>query len=314
MKKSSLTLSKDLADSEFPLTLDPKNRPLVKNKDVVVSDNTFSTYNSTCKMYRKYLLEVKKVPPTLRNVLDYLPPFFSHLKDISGKPRTLSVYKTSLKKPIQQFIVRNGGSVKDLSFLDKIFSELRTGIPDPSFTSDKMISTEEMNALVTSTSKRISLIISFLYRSAVRISELINLRLGKTNIKENGETVLLRVIGKGEKERWVVIPTYLYTTIKDVFNGKKYLFESKTGKQLHRVNIYKDITRVSRRIIGRQIHPHQLRHVRATNWLERKNSLRAVAKRLGHSNPSTTSLIYDHSLINERIDLEQDKRDGLLLF
>ena len=82
------------------------------------------------------------------------------------------------------------------------------------------------------------------------------------------------------------------------FQGKKWLFETRSGRQLHRVNVYKQLKNVGRKL-GLEISPHSFRHARANDLLLNKGfSLKAVSRHLGHSSTAITSEMYIHDSID----------------
>ena len=134
----------------------------------------------------------------------------------------------------------------------------------------------------------------------MRVSELTSIRL--SDCKSINGYVKIRVIGKGSKERDVVIPTGLYQAIKQEYSGKTWLFESKTGKPLNPDNVANQIRKAARRAgfeNWRHCTPHRLRHSRSTDLLLNKGlSLKAVSKVLGHQSVSTTAQMYIHDAVD----------------
>jgi integrase/recombinase XerD len=115
-------------------------------------------------------------------------------------------------------------------------------------------------------------------------------------------------MGKGNKERTVVIPRSLYQEIVQEYGGKTWLFESKTGKLLNRHNIKRQIHKAGQRAGFVDLSPHTLRHARATDMLLNKNlSLKVVSKYLGHSSTSITADMYIHDEFDARALFDNDR-------
>lgn len=77
-------------------------------------------------------------------------------------------------------------------------------------------------------------------------------------------------------------------------NASPYLFISRTGRRLDRVNIFLLVKRLAVKAgITKNVYPHLLRHSFATHLLEGGANLRAVQMLLGHADLSTTE-IYTH--------------------
>lgn len=144
-------------------------------------------------------------------------------------------------------------------------------------------------------------ILETLYATGLRVSELVNLKLGDLHLPMN----LLQTIGKGDKERIIPISDvavdwlnrYLTTTRVALLDGKpntEFIFLNVHGRQLTRQAIWLMIKKyVNQAGIKRHVTPHTLRHSFATHLLENGADLRIVQELLGHSDISTTQ-IYTH--------------------
>jgi integrase len=132
--------------------------------------------------------------------------------------------------------------------------------------------------------------------SACRVSEALNIRL--RDCQAVGENMRIQVFGKGNKARTVVIPLELYAAIRDEYQGKQYLFESKGGNPLIRQNVLKQVKRAGRKL-GLNISPHTMRHSRATDiHIHKGISLTATSRLLGHADPSITAKMYVHDQVD----------------
>ena len=143
-------------------------------------------------------------------------------------------------------------------------------------------------------------IMELFYATGIRLSELVDLNVGDINFSQN----LIRVRGKGNKERLVPFGNTALTAIKDY--GAKYgisfkrqdnqlpLFCSVIGKRIsvrtiqNRINGY--LTQVT---VGERLGPHMLRHSFATAMIDHGADIRAVQEFLGHASLSSTQ-IYTH--------------------
>ncbi|MFC1484715.1 site-specific tyrosine recombinase XerD [Candidatus Neomarinimicrobiota bacterium] len=171
----------------------------------------------------------------------------------------------------------------------------------------KILSVEEIDTILEAvdTSKPLGLrdksIISLLYACGLRVSELTS--LGLTNLLIESEMV--RVLGKGSKERIVPIgrlalddlQNYIQTirpTLARKGRNSGEIYLNARGNPLSRMGIWNILTHWSSISgIQREISPHTLRHSFATHLLEGGADLRAVQEMLGHTDISTTQ-IYTH--------------------
>jgi integrase len=156
----------------------------------------------------------------------------------------------------------------------------------------RVISPEERARLIAALPLRVRLIARFLYATAARVTEALQVR--PTDLKDDGERVLLRFHGKGRKERWVRIPVSLLEEIEAEYGkkGRGYLFESHYGGPFSRQYVTREIARAARRVLNRRITAHNLRHSRATDLFQKTRRLKGVSEMLGHASTSTTARFY----------------------
>lgn len=144
-------------------------------------------------------------------------------------------------------------------------------------------------------------IVEVLYGCGLRVSELVNLKLG--NIYAEDEC--LQVLGKGNKERWVPINQRALRLLLDYIHLNRCHYEVKAGAE-NIVFLNRFGNRLSRNYvfmflqkavvatgIQKHVSPHSLRHSFATELVQNGADLRAVQEMLGHESISTTQ-IYTH--------------------
>lgn len=148
------------------------------------------------------------------------------------------------------------------------------------------------------------LLLQVFYNTGVRLSELINLKESQVD-KSNG---VIRVIGKGNKERILPVSNQLLSEIgKYIFNKKEIftsyepdvLFLNEKGKALYPKYVY----RVVKKYLGsvstnERKSPHILRHSFATHLTNNGADINAVKELLGHSSLASTQ-IYTHNSIEK---------------
>lgn len=143
-----------------------------------------------------------------------------------------------------------------------------------------------------------------LYGCGLRASELVGLDVRNVHLDEG----LLRVMGKGSKERLVPIAgsaarslrRYMYGGARDglaaharALDESPAVFLNKNGGRLSRQSLHSACERYGRAVGIEGLHPHTLRHSFATHMLAGGADLRVLQEILGHADISTTQ-IYTH--------------------
>ena len=170
----------------------------------------------------------------------------------------------------------------------------------------EVLTEDEIKKLISSVNleaefgQRNKTIIEVLYGTGIRVSELTELKLSNIFFNEN----ILKVTGKGNKERFVPLGKIASIEIKKYLNDRDklkinskfsdILFLNKYGRQLTRSMIFKVIKDSSKNAkIDKKISPHTLRHSYATHLLKNGADLRTIQLILGHESITTTE-IYTH--------------------
>lgn len=143
-------------------------------------------------------------------------------------------------------------------------------------------------------------LMELLYASGLRVSEIISLNLDQVDL----ETMEIRVTGKGNKERIVLIGIPAAVAIKEYINRgrrellkdrvSKALFVNRFGQRIPARRVQKILDTVARKArLHKRVYPHLLRHTFATHLLDGNADLRTVQELLGHASLSTTQ-VYTH--------------------
>lgn len=136
-------------------------------------------------------------------------------------------------------------------------------------------------------------LVEFFYSTGARLEEVE--KLNKTDI--DWQNLKLKVIGKGNKERFV------YLSPKAKVHIKKYLMSRLDTSEALFVTERNPVSRLGRRSIqrefnklaelaglNRRVYPHLMRHTTATNLLNGGADLVTVQHVLGHQDPATTQI------------------------
>lgn len=142
--------------------------------------------------------------------------------------------------------------------------------------------------------------LELMYASGLRVSELVQLKLGSVDLRQG----VVQVVGKGGKERLVPMGELAIDWVRRYVAGARLeladgratdgLFLSRLGDTMTRHNFWQRLKAHARQAgIRVSLSPHTLRHAFATHLLEHGADLRAVQSLLGHADLSTTQ-IYTH--------------------
>lgn len=160
-------------------------------------------------------------------------------------------------------------------------------------------------------SKQDKLMVSVLYEAGLRISELADMKI------EHLRGTTLDVVGKGSKHRITFISPILATQLHAhmAANGWREGHVFRPLMHGDGESGYQDTDTIRRRIkfyfrkfLGREMHPHLLRHAFALRLLKNGCNLRSIQKMLGHSKIETT-MIYLR-IDNDYLSKEYEKSFG----
>ncbi|MFY0675568.1 MAG: tyrosine-type recombinase/integrase [Bacteroidia bacterium] len=157
--------------------------------------------------------------------------------------------------------------------------------------------------------QRDRLIVEMLYNTGVRVSELIGLSHGSVDVARKE----IKVLGKGNKERYIPVGANVLDIISDYTNYKEHegfdcsssssLLVTDKGQAIYRVfvsrrldDVLKGYANVSR------TNPHTLRHSFATHLLNNGSDINSIKELLGHSSLASTA-VYTHNSIERLKDV-----------
>jgi tyrosine recombinase XerC len=151
--------------------------------------------------------------------------------------------------------------------------------------------------------------LELLYATGIRVSELVGINLEDIHLGDR----LVRVRGKGKKERIVPFGAIAREHLKSYLSARSELMGERTGEYALFLN-YKGrriTTRSVERIVDkyirltavrRKISPHSLRHSFASHLLSRGADLRVIQELLGHESLATTQK-YTHLDLGHLMDV-----------
>ena len=263
-----------------------------------LSANTVAAYRADLVKLAAFLLDEQITSFSAAN-RHHLKKFFQTLDSLGialrSRARYLSTFRTFFAFLHSEGIIASN----EAEFLD--VPRLPPRLP-------QVLSVEEIDALLAQPDTNTPLgirdraLLETLYSCGLRVSELCNLL--QRDIEY--EAQLLRVMGKGSKERLVPIGrmalqwirTYQQEVrpllLRSASLSNDVLFLNRSGKKMSRVSVWQLIKKYAAMAkIDKTISPHTFRHSFATHLLEGGADLRAVQEMLGHASIATTQ-IYTH--------------------
>lgn len=266
------------------------------------SKNTINSYENDLNKFEEYYKSKDLLKITSKDIEKYIQT----LSDLA--PTTVSHNISSLKTFYSYFLKQ--GRISN-NPTDGIKSP-KLGIHLPTYLTidevNKLLDIEVTDAF----SSRNKAILELMYATGLRISEVISLEFKNIDYDE----CIIRVMGKGSKERIVPVNDYAIKYLKEYIDNYRpelvkneinnYIFLNNHGRMLTRQGIFKIIKNYAAlKNIKKTIGPHTLRHTFATHLLENGADLRVIQELLGHSDISTTQ-IYTH-LTKEALHNEYKK-------
>ena len=153
-------------------------------------------------------------------------------------------------------------------------------------------------------------LLEFIYACGLRVSEAVNLTLNRVNLEEG----MVRVLGKGNKERLVPVPKGSVPVLKRYLEIVRPLFVKKPMAQFFVNSCGRPVTvryvellvreKCEEAGIDKHLTPHKLRHSYATHLMQGGADLRSIQELLGHADIGTTE-IYTHVADKQLVDSYQ---------
>lgn len=259
-----------------------------------LSRHTLEAYRRDLESLARWLGPSRRLTTTTRpDLFDFLSQRYQQ----GFKPRSTARMLSCLRS-FYRWQLERGHGTEDPT-LDLASPKLGRPLP-------KTLTEAEVEALLdapdvaTPLGLRDRAMLETLYACGLRVSELVELRLGQLNLRQG----VIRVFGKGSKERLVPLgDEAMNWNQRWLDHGRRpmlaradddVLFPSRRGVMMTRQTFW---YRVRAHAVAADIHkplsPHTLRHAFATHLLNHGADLRVVQLLLGHADLSTTQ-IYTH--------------------
>lgn len=216
-------------------------------------------------------------------------PMTDHGISATSRARKLSAIKSFYK-----YLTVRTKQLSENPVADMEYPKLRKSLP-------KYLTMEQSAALLQAVSganeKRDYAILMLFLNCGIRRSELVGLNL--TDVYEDR----IRVVGKGNKERFVyfgtacrkAIDAYMVERTEKALSDNRALFGSRDGNRISVTAVHRLVKKalLQAGLDSTQFSAHKLRHTAATMMLSGGVDVKTVQEVLGHENLNTTQ-IYTH--------------------
>lgn len=259
--------------------------------------NSLRAYRRDLERYREFEAKRRLAPGDVDEAV--VARYVEHLKRTreDGHPRYAPATVTRAVVAVRSFhgFCAEEGLLPSDPTADLPTPRAPSGLP-------KALTETEVSALLDAIpgddtgARRDRAILELLYAGGLRIAELVGLDLEDIDLSHG----VVRVLGKGDKERIVPIGRAARTAVTDYLEfGRPELvgprrsaavFLNTRGNRLSRQSSWGIVRHAGTRVGLRNLSPHVLRHSCATHLVERGADLRVVQELLGHARLSTTQV------------------------
>lgn len=268
--------------------------------------NTLSTYKFGLKSFRTYVNTIVGIPTSSflfkDCTYDFLLDYRNHLHDVRNLAERTANNRVAI---IKSYV--NYAAARDVSLQQYAFAISQV----PLYTEPKMQQPiiEDIDALAallsmpsnTKKGLRNKMIMSVLYDGATRLEELLSLKVG--NLYLGSENIRIRLHGKGNKERTVVLDTKTSALVRQYLSeyhpslepAAPFIYTIIGGirKPMSKRNVQKFIKNYADKVrashdLPTSVSPHTLRRTRGTMLYRDSVPLESISIMLGHSSTKTT--------------------------
>lgn len=267
-----------------------------------MSPRTIASYRDAMLLFLDFAQHRLGKMPTALNLADITPDLILAFLDHLEQQRHNAVRSRNLRLTALRAFLKFAAR-RDVSSFFVI--EQALGIPMKRFEHPMLgfLSREEMLAILgqpgeTWTSQRDHLLLTLLYNTGARVSEIIGVKVGDVVM---GESACVHLRGKGRKQRstplWKSTIQEIRAWLKrnPVLGADAALLPNRDGNAMTRCNVTQRlniaVTRAAQTISSlskRKISPHIIRHTTAMHLLQSGVAFNVIALWLGHESTTTT--------------------------
>jgi integrase/recombinase XerD len=238
------------------------------------SDNTIDNYVSCLKIF--FAQSTKDHPKNI-NESD-IKDFLSQFKEVN----TQKVYHSSIKK-FYDICLNQKDKFKYIPYAKK-----NNKLPI-------VLSQSEIQSMFTACKNtKHKVILSLLYSTGLRVSELINLKWSHI---DRSRMIINVIAGKGNKDRQVMLPASIIPLLEAYYkeyHSKEYVLNGQFELQYSDRSVNEVMKQLAEKAgISKRVYTHLIRHCTFTHMVEAGTDINLIQKLAGHNNVKTT-LIYTH--------------------
>lgn len=282
-----------------------------KNRGIAIKEAAWNSLSKESRAayqsdFNLFFSFIKKNPKQVvpNDILEYV----NHLQKEGYKNSSINRKVASLSKMFR--IMKIAGEIKDnpvetLKEFKKISMTVNREVKIP-ITIKDVKRAVKIRVNDTLPIRKMALIVKFLSTTGLRISEFINIKNGDIQDYDRGNKIV-RIVGKGKKERSIFIGNELLAEIRAAYpeiKECKHLFYTIRKTPYDRRALYAQIKSFFWSRIKKRVHPHMLRHTYITHKISvEKRDIKAVSRFVGHADVSTTLNMY----VDKTLDVKESK-------
>ncbi len=264
-----------------------------------LSSNTIEAYHIDLKRYFDFVHETSSIQDVSGIAVNHIEHYLEELAAL-GLGTASVIRSLSSIRGFHAFAVADQISDSNPAMMIDIPKKMQR-LPDV-LDVDEIVRMIGVHDRSTPVGKRSAAILELLYATGMRVGEL----CGLTTDRLFFEVGLVRILGKGDKERIVPLGGYAINAVNDWLENarplflkhperaKRAVFLNQRGTPLSRMSVWTIVTDSAKDAgIQKHVHPHIFRHSCATHLLEGGADLKSVQEMLGHASILTTE-IYTH--------------------
>ncbi|HET7360841.1 MAG TPA: tyrosine-type recombinase/integrase [Salinimicrobium sp.] len=264
------------------------------------SANTVISYENDLHAFFEFLFLEYKITDLKEITASIVRTWLASLKENKCSSKTVNRKISALKSFFKYQLKMNRISTSPVAAI----ASLKASRKLPSFIQEKEMDTLLKNDYFPQTfaGKTDFLIFEILYQTGIRRNELIHLKESDVD-KSSG---IIKVLGKGNKERFIPVSNQLLKMIEEYISEKKkelsepvedFLLVNQKGKKLDPKYIYNIVKQnLSKVSTNERKSPHILRHSFATHLTNNGAEINAIKELLGHSSLASTQIYTNNSI------------------